>query len=93
MMGFDAMSFDRILEKFGLMYSGYTPFDPCGMIVEFVYTRGRKRIFQPEDCLGLVLMWTRTRGSLSVLQLVFGLTYTNLCVYLRFGIRIFVKTF
>ena len=28
MMGFDAMTFDRILEKFCPMYSGYTPFDP-----------------------------------------------------------------
>ena len=93
MMGFDATSFDRILEEFGPMYSGYTPFDVCGRIVEFVYTCGRKRIFQPEDCLGLVLMWTRTRGTLNVLQLVFGLTYSNLCVYLRFGIRIFVETF
>ena len=93
MMGFDAMSFDRILEKFGPMYSGYTPFDLSGMIVEFVYTSGRKREVQPEDCLGLVLMWTRTRGSLNVLQLVFGLTYSNLCIYLRFGICIFVKIF
>ena len=93
MMGFDAMSFDRILEKFGPMYSGYTPFDSSGMIVEFVYTRGQKREVQPTDCLRLVLMWTCTRSSLNVLQLVFGLTYSNLCVYLRFGIRIFVETF
>ncbi len=63
------------------------------MIVEFEYTRGRKRIVQPADCLGLVLVWTRTRGSLNVLQLVFGLTLTNLSVYLRFGIRLMVETF
>lgn len=93
MMGFDAESFDRILEKFGPMFSGHTPFDPSGMIVEFEYTRGRKREVQPEDCLGLVLVWTRTRGSLNVLQLVFGLTYSNLSVYLRFGIRLIVETF
>jgi hypothetical protein len=35
----------------------------------------------------------QTRGSLNVLQLVFGMTYTNLSVYLRFGVRLFVKTF
>jgi len=35
MMGFDADTFDRILEKFGLMFSGHTPFDPCETIVEF----------------------------------------------------------
>ena len=63
------------------------------MIVEIEDTRGQKREVQPEDCLGLVLVWTRTRGLLNVLQLVFGLTYTNLSVYLRFGIRLIVETF
>ncbi len=48
---------------------------------------------QPEDCLGLVLVWTRTRGSLHVLQLVFGLIYSNLSVFLRFGMRVIVETF
>jgi hypothetical protein len=43
------------------MFSGHTPFDESGMIVE--------------------------------LQLVFGLTYSNLSVYLRFGIRLMVETF
>ncbi len=63
------------------------------MIVEFEYRTGRKRKVQPADCLGLVLVWTCTRGSLNVLQLVFGLNYTNLSVYLRFGIRLIVDTF
>ena len=93
MMGFDTMSFDRILETFHPMYSGHTLFDPSGMIVEFEYTSGRKREVQPEDCLGLVLMWTRFKGSLNVLQLGFGHTYSYLCVYLRFDIHIFVNTF
>ena len=93
MTGFDCESFDRILEKFGPMFSGHTPFDASGMIVAFEYVSGRKREVQPADCLGLVLVWTRTRGPLNVLQLVFGLTCTNLSVYLRFGIRLFVETF
>jgi hypothetical protein len=50
-------------------------------------------VVQPEDCLGLVLVWMCTRGSLHVLQLVFGLTYSNLSVYLRFGMCIIVETF
>ena len=63
MLGFDTMSFDRIFVNFCPMYSGHTtPFEPSGMIVEFKYTSGRKREVQPEDCLGLVLMWTCTRG-------------------------------
>ncbi len=83
----------QTLLKFGPMFSWHTPFSESGMIVEFEYTTGRKREVQPEDCLGLVLVWTQTRGLLNVLQLVFGLTYTNLSIYLRFGVRIFVKTF
>ena len=93
MMGFDCESFDRLLEKFAPMFDGHTPFDESGYIVEFEYTRGRKREVQPADCLGLVLVWTRTRGALNVLQLVFGLTYSNLSVYLRFGVRLIVEIF
>jgi hypothetical protein len=63
------------------------------MIVEFEYIQGQRRVVQPEDCLGLVLVWTCTSGSLNVLQLVFGLTYSNLAVHLRFGMRLVVKTF
>jgi hypothetical protein len=35
----------------------------------------------------------QTRGALIFLQLVFGLTYSNLSVYLQFGICLIVKTF
>jgi hypothetical protein len=93
MMGFDCKSFSNILQKFAPMFSVHTPFDKSGMIVEIEDTRGGKREVQPEDCLGLVLVWTRTRGLLNVLQLVFGLTYTDLSVYLRFGICLLVETF
>jgi hypothetical protein len=62
MMGFDADSFDKLLLKFGPMFSGHTPFDESGKIVKFKYTRGQKREVQPEDCLGLVLLWIQTRG-------------------------------
>lgn len=93
MTGFDFECFERILERFAPVFYGHTPFDSSGMIVEFQYTTGRKREVQAGDCLGLVLVWTRTRGSLNVLQLVFGLTYSNLSVYLRFGIRLIVEIF
>ena len=92
-MGFYCDSFEKILEMFAPMFYGHTPFDSSGRIVDFEYTTGRKREMRAADCLGLVLVWTRTRGSLNVLQLVFGLTYTNLSVYLRFGIRLIVETF
>jgi hypothetical protein len=93
MTGFNCKSFKKILEKFSPMFSGHTPFDASEMIVEFEYICGRKRVVQPADCLGLVLVWTRTRGALNVLQHVFGLTYSNLSIYLRFGIRLIIETF
>jgi hypothetical protein len=57
MMGFNVDFFDRIMLKFGPMYSGHMPFDESGRIVKFKYTEGQERDFQPEDCLGLVLVW------------------------------------
>ncbi len=93
MMGFDCESFDKVLKKIAPMFSGHTPFDESGMIVEFEYVQGRRRVVQPEDCLGLVLVWMRTRGLLHVLQLVFRLTYSNLSVYLRFEMHIIIETF
>ncbi len=75
------------------MFCGHMPFDESGRIVKFKYTRGQKREVKPEDCLGLVLVWTQTRGLLNALQLVFGLTSTNLFVFLRFGVHLFVKMF
>jgi hypothetical protein len=76
------------------MFSGHTPFNASGMIVEFEYTQGQRRVVQPKDCLGLVLVWTCTRGSFHVLQLNFGLIYySNLSVYLRFGVHLIIETF
>jgi hypothetical protein len=93
MMGFDVDSFEKNLEKFSLMYLTHTPFDASGMIVSLDDICGQKRKVLPADCLGLVLVWTQMRVSLNVLQLMFGLTYTNLSVYLRFGIRLVVEVF
>jgi hypothetical protein len=47
-------------------------------------------MIRPEDGLGLVLAWTRTRGSMMALQLIFGMAYTNLDDYLLFAKRIIV---
>ena len=78
MTGFDCESFQKILEIFAPMFHGHTPFDSSGSIVEFEYTTDRKRDVTAADCLGLVLIWTRTRGSLNVLQLVFEYVL-NIC--------------
>eukprot|EP00957_Ditylum_brightwellii_P071730 5452689-Ditylum_brightwellii.AAC.1 len=53
--------------------------------------RGQKRAMTSEDCLGLVLLWTRTRGSLWPLSLIFGVTLSVLKRYLQFGKVVFLK--
>ena len=52
---------------------------------------GRKRILTSRDGLALTLAWTRTRGSMFVLQMIFGLTYTAVGVYVKFGRRLLVS--
>jgi len=78
--------------EFETHYSSTSPSpDANGKYVAIDPRRGRNRLLQPEDCLGLVLMWTRTRSSLCSLQVIFGISYTICCDYLKFGTRILLK--
>jgi hypothetical protein len=92
MTGFDGVSFKSLLQKFAPLFNDYTPFNTSHILLKQDPSKGgRPRKVRPEDCLGLVLVWTRTRGSLTALQLIFGLTCSNLCMYLRFGLRVIVE--
>eukprot|EP00957_Ditylum_brightwellii_P100099 7628499-Ditylum_brightwellii.AAC.1 len=44
-----------------------------------------------KDCLGLVLVWTRTRGSLWPLIIIFGVTLSLLKQYLKFGRYVLIE--
>ncbi len=46
-----------------------------------------------EHCVALFLAWTRTRGSMFVFQMIFGMTQSNLSFYRWFGHCIFVHSF
>ena len=92
MTGFDFASFASLLQKFAPLFNEYTPFASSHIFLKQDPSKGgRPRKVRLEDCLGLVLVWTRTRGSLTALQLVFGMTSSNLCMYLRFGRRVIVE--
>ena len=93
--GFDYESFGLVCQKFAPVFNCYFPFgkEDDVTITPKRTRRGRRRIISAEDCLGLVLAWTRTRGLLAVLQMIFGLTMTNLSIYLRFGRRIVIDVF
>ena len=89
--GFDIESFHYICNLFAPYYNDYSPFvDPDGYIVKKKTKKGRPRLMTAEDCLGLVLAWTRTRGSLMALQLIFGMTMTPVGKYIQFARRILV---
>jgi len=92
MTGFDGASFVSLLQKFAPLFDEYTPFNTSHILLKQDPSKGGcPRKVCPENCLGLVLVWTRTRGSLTALQLVFGMTCSNLCMYLRFGRRVIVE--
>lgn len=38
-----------------------------------------------------MLAWTRMRSSCNQLQLVFGMAFTSVCMYLRFGRRMLLN--
>ena len=83
MTGFDHNSFTTLLQNFAPAFDDYTLFNKRQIeLKEDPKKGGRLRVMRPEDCLGLVLVWIWTRGSMTALQLIFGLLYANLCVYL-----------
>ena len=94
MTDFDCASFASLCEIFAPSFDSYTPFIPSGTSCyerEKLKNKGRKRKIHLENCLGLVLAWTRTRGLLIALQLICGMTFSNLDEYLLFAKRIIVK--
>ena len=72
-------------------YSQYSIVPVDGKYVKRKETSGRRRLINGEDCLGLVLVWSRTGGSLTFLQVIFGLSRTGIKNYLKFGKRILIK--
>ncbi len=84
-MGFDVDAFTTILHVFAPIFNKYTTFNNDGSIIPLTTTTGPRRLFQLEDCIALVFGWTRTRGSVITLQLIFGMTMSNLSMYLCFG--------
>jgi len=82
--GLDFASFEMVECHFSHYFNRYTPFTNDGKIALKLNNKGRKRFITAADGLGLVLAWTRTRGSVMVLELIFGLTQTPvsmICIF------------
>ena len=89
--GFDHASFTMLLGLFKPLYDNLTPYSKDGMISdEFDAYRGRPRCMDACTCLALCLAWTRTRGSLAVLCIIFGITSSTLSLWIRFSRRIVI---
>jgi hypothetical protein len=68
------------------LYNQYSSYSKSGKITvmrEMVVKKGRPCLLGPADCLGLVLGYTRTRGSLFAVQMVFGASHSVLCMFLK----------
>jgi len=90
--GFTCEAFEYVVGKFSPVYHEFTPFvDLNGFIIRKISKAGRPRLMKAHDCLGLYLAWSRTRGSLMVLQLLLGMTYTAVAKYIQFARRIVIK--
>jgi hypothetical protein len=56
-----------------------------------ILKKGRPHSLGLADCLGLVLGYTRTKGSLFALQMVFGATHSVLCLFLKYYMRLLFR--
>ena len=89
--GFDHTSFNALHDLFKDAYGKYTPYGKSGMIKRLKKKTRRPRLLTSVQCLALALAWSRTRGSLMVLQIIFGLTPGHLSLWLRFARRLIIK--
>jgi len=90
--GFTHDAFNYLLTMFAPVYDAYTPFaDVGGFNIKKIEGMGRPHQICAEDGLCLFLGWSCMRGSMMVLQLIFGMTMTPLSKYLRFARQIVVN--
>jgi len=93
--GLDVATFHHLLVRFERLCKPYSPYTVDGKIVPLCHQQGtrggRPRSLDAAGRLGLVLCYSRTRGSLFAMQLMFGVTHSVLLVFLKFGMRLLYK--
>ncbi len=92
--GLDHDAFRGLLEIFEPLFDTHTPFRDGSGSYQFRSltneNRGRPRCLDAAQCLGMCLMWTRTRGAQWHIGLVFGTTGSTTNIWIRFGIQLLV---
>ena len=97
MTGMDFETFHFLEPDFKYFYDRYSPYSKDSVIVALQLNgddgvlKGRPRLMSAADSLGLVLTWTRTRGSTMVLELIFGMTQMSISNYLAFCSNILIN--
>ena len=87
--GFDYSSFKWLLDRLQEPYDRLRT-DGKGRLTHTEIGRvyGGKRYLETSKCLGLVLCWTRSRGSVWPLSVIFGVTQPSFSRYLNLGRKI-----
>ena len=88
--GVDHVTFNMLHDKFCPLYNTLSPHNTEGILSK-IGKPGRRRVFSSWDCLGLCLAWTRTRGGLFMLSMMFGITSSGISLYIRFGRRLMIE--
>jgi hypothetical protein len=89
---FDHTSFELLHAPFRILFDDYSLYCNRGRSIrQHNKSKGGRRLITSRQCLALVFPWTRTRGSLAVLQLIFGLTAGHLSLWMRFGRRLLLR--
>ena len=90
----DHRVFRSLLDVFQPVFYQYMFDEKTGCVFKRTFTRegiakGRKRYIGATCCSGLVLYWSRTRGSVArSTAMAFGLTSTPMYKWIKFGQRI-----
>ena len=89
--GLDFRTFRFLLHRFAPIYEKYSFYSKDGRIKEVRANTGRPRSLNAEAALGLILMWTRTRGVNSSLSLIFGVTLPRVDLWRCFALRVLLS--
>jgi hypothetical protein len=76
------------------LYNRYLPYVVVGKLVDVRHqggSCGQPRSLDAAGCLGLVLGYTRTKGGLFGLQMIFGASYSVLEVFLKYSMTLLYK--
>jgi hypothetical protein len=89
MTGLNYSTFHELLAIFSPIFHEYTPHVDSGCNISQLphrhIRRGRRRTIDTIIALSLVLVWTRTRGTYASLQVIFGMTASNISKWLWFS--------